>query len=267
MGRILNKVKLYVKDTSKAHTIEDIVIQELLNNNFVIDNNNYDIAISIGGDGTFIKMLHSNNFNPNIYYASINAGSLGFLSSTESNNLKKFIYDLSNNLFNIKNLDVLNTKVFTDTQEDYFSINELTIRKNDFSSLRSDVYIDNTLLEKYIGDGLVISTSIGSTGYNLALNGPITDINIKAYILSSIAPINNKIYHSLINPMVISNDRKLTVVPHESNNLCIIVDGIIINIDNVKNIECTISNSIKYIVPKEYNYIENIKSKIIDSNI
>ena len=57
MGRILNKVKLYVKDTSKAHTIEDIVIQELLNNNFVIDNNNYDIAISIGGDGTFIKML------------------------------------------------------------------------------------------------------------------------------------------------------------------------------------------------------------------
>ena len=171
MNDKISRVKLYVKDTFKAHDAEIIVKNELLNNGFIIDGNNYDMVISLGGDGTFLKMLHKTNFNSNIYYASINAGSLGFLSSVEKDNIKKFISDLKNNLFNIRELDLLKIKVSSMEEIEYFSLNELTVRKTDFSSLRSDVYINNDLLENYIGDGLVVSTSIGSTGYNLALSG------------------------------------------------------------------------------------------------
>lgn len=265
MNDRIGRVKLYVKDTSRAHLVEEEVVKELLNNDFIIDNDNYELVISIGGDGTFLKMLYANNFNSNIYYASINAGSLGFLSSIESDNIRKFISDLRNNVFNIKKLDILKTKVFSDIETEIFSINELTIRKSDFSSLRSKVYIDNDLLNDYIGDGLVVSTSTGSTGYNIALSGPILDPSVKAYIITSIAPINNKVYHSLTNSMVISNNKKLTITPSNNNNLCILTDGKIINIDNVSKIECSIINDvIKCIVPKDYNYINNIKSKVIN---
>lgn len=265
MNDKISRVKLYVKDTFKAHDAEIIVKNELLNNGFIIDDNNYDMVISLGGDGTFLKMLHKTNFNSNIYYVSINAGSLGFLSSVEKDNIKKFISDLKNNLFNIRELDLLKIKVSSMEEIEYFSLNELTVRKTDFSSLRSDVYINNDLLENYIGDGLVVSTSIGSTGYNLALSGPVVDPSVKAYILSSIAPINNRVYHSLINPIVISNDKKITIIPSDNNNLCILTDGKIINIDNIKRIECSIINdAIKLIVPKEYNYINNIKAKLVD---
>ena len=266
MNKIINNVRLYVKDTLKAHKVKEIVVNELLINGFVIDNNNYDIAISIGGDGTFLKMLHANNFNNSIYYASINAGSLGFLSSIESNNIKKFILDLKNNLFDLKEMDILKTIVYSDKKEEYLSLNEITIRKSDFSSLKCEVKINNDLLENYNGDGLIISTATGSTAYNLALSGPIVDPSVKGYIITPIAPINNRVYKSLINSLIISNDKKISIVP-ENNNLCIVVDGKLININNVKNIECFITNGIKCIVLKEYNYIKNIKSKVIDYNI
>ena len=266
MNDRMNHIKLYVKDTPKARIVEEKVVQELLDNDFIIDNNDYDIAISIGGDGTFLKMLHANNFNNNIYYLSINAGSLGFLSSLENSDIKKFISDLKNKVFDIKNLDLLKTRVFSSNEIEFFSINELTVRKSDFTSLRSDVYINNDLLENYIGDGLVVSTSIGSTGYNLALSGPIVDPKINAYVLTSIAPINNKVYSSLSNSMVIASDKKITIIPSDNNNLCILIDGKIRKIDNINKIECIInSNRIKCIVPKKYNYINNIRKKVINT--
>lgn len=266
MNDMVNRVKLYVKDISKAHMVEEIVTKELLENGFIIDNNDYNIAISIGGDGTFIKMLHTNNFNSNIYYIGINAGSLGFLSSIENADIKRFINDLKNKIFNIRELDILKTRVFSNNEIEIISINELTIRKQDFSSLRSEVYINNDLLEKYVGDGLVVSTSVGSTGYNLALSGPIVDPNIKAYTLTAIAPINNKVYNSLSNSMIISSDKKISVIPQENNNLCIVSDGKLLKIDNIKKIECSINNNIiKCIVPKDYNYVNNVRRKVVNT--
>ena len=266
MNRKINRVKLYVKDTDKAHLIEKLITDKLLNNNFIIDNDEYDMAISIGGDGTFIKMLHNNNFNNNIYYAAINAGSLGFLSSIESDDIEKFINNLNNDLISIRELDLLKTRVYKDNIfNDYLSINEITIRKSDFSSLRCDVKIDNNLFENYVGDGLVVSTSTGSTGYNYALGGAIIDSSVKAYLLSSIAPINNKVYKTLSNSLVLSNNKKISIVPSDNTNLCILNDGKIIKINDISKIECTMEGSIKCIVLNEYSNIINIKSKIIDS--
>ena len=71
MNNRISRVKLFVKDTSRAFETKKIVVEELLNQGFTINENNYDIAMSIGGDGTFLKMLHSTNFNSNIYYTRI----------------------------------------------------------------------------------------------------------------------------------------------------------------------------------------------------
>ena len=265
MERIINKVKLYVKDTDKAHNTEKLLKSVLNEHKYELNNNDYDIEISIGGDGSFLKMLHHNNFKDNIYYASINAGSLGYLSSIDCNRVEEFINNLDNNEFNIKEISLLKVLVYTNNNiKELYCINEFTIRKNDFSTMKCNVLIDNELLEEYNGDGLVISSPIGSTGYNMVLGGSIIDNSIKAYSLIPIAPINNKVYKALTNPVILSDKRKLTIIPRNNKNLCYLCDGIINNINGINKIECSLDKVIKCIVPKDYNYLNVIKSKMID---
>lgn len=268
MNKEVNTIKLYVKDTLKAHEIENIVRKELADNNLLLDNDSFQLAISIGGDGTFLKMLHDNNFDNSLYYASINAGSLGFLSSINENQIIDFIKSLIDNNFNIKELNILKSNLYgNNIVNEILSINELTIRKTDFSSFKCDIYVDDKLLNKYNGDGLVISTPIGSTGYNLALNGPIIDNDIKALSITTIAPINNKVYKSITNSIIIDAKRKITLVFEDNTNLCYLNDGKMNTLSNINKIECILDNkSIKCIMPNEYNYIDNIRTKIIDND-
>ena len=265
MDKIINNIKLYVKETKKAKETEEIIKNTLLNNEIKIDNNNFDLVISVGGDGTFLKMLRNHNYDSNHLYSSVNAGSLGFLSSISCDQISKFVDSLKNDSYKIKKINILKTKVvFDNTSNESLCVNELTIRKSDFSSLRCDIYIDNKLLNKYIGDGLVISTSTGSTAYNLALGGPIIDDELKTITLTPLVPINNKVYKSLSNPLVLSQNHKITIIPNGS--VCLVSDGKINNFDKVKRIELSLSDKvINCIVPNEYDYFDNIKNKIIDS--
>ncbi len=266
MNSKVKRVKLYVKDTPKAHKIEKKVEKELLDNGFEIVDDSFDLAISIGGDGTFLKMVHETNFNFNIHYASINAGSLGFLSSIHEEQIEVFIQNLKSNLYMIQELNVLKSKVFYQNHsEEYCCINELVIRKKDFSSLRCNIFIDEVVFNKFVGDGLVISTAIGSTAYNMVLGGSIIDSTINALSLTPIAPINNKVYRSFTNSLVFNSNRKVIVILNDKKNVSILCDGKIDNLGNVKKIECQLNDKcIKCIMPSDYNHIKNIKSKVID---
>lgn len=265
MERMIKRVKLFVKDTPKAHLIEKKVKEELLNNNFEINDTKFDLGISIGGDGTFLKMMHKSNFDCNKYYASINAGSLGFLSSVDSDNLMDFITNLNNSSYKVKEIDVLKTKVYNKKEiHEYYSLNEFTVRKSDFSTFKSDLFINDHLLENYSGDGLVISTVTGSTGYSMVLGGAIIDNDLESFMITPIAPLNNKVYKSLSNSFIVSNKNKVVIIPKNSHNLCYLSDGEIYNTCFDK-IECKMANKkIKLLVQNDYNYIDNIKSKIID---
>ena len=167
---------------------------------------------------------------------------------------------------NIKELTPLDTMIFTnDDRKKLSCMNELTIKKRDFSSLRCEVLVDDQLLDKYVGDGLVISTSIGSTGYNLALGGPIIDNDINLLTITPLVPIINKVYKSLNNSIVFGSKRRITIILYDSNNLCLLNDGKVNNLINLDKIECSLSSkTIKCLMPVDYNYIENLKSKIID---
>ena len=266
MNKEINTIKLYVKDTPKAHEVESIVRGEIIKNNLLIDNASFQLSISIGGDGTFLKMLRDNRFNSDIYYASINAGSLGFLSSTDGQ-IAKFINDITNKNFNVRELNILKSSFYNENKVgEVIGINEFTVRKTDFSSFKCDIFVDDELLDKFNGDGLVISTSIGSTGYNMALGGAIVDTDIKTLSITPIAPIINKVYKSFTNSIVISAKRKITIVFNDNNNLCYLIDGKMGLLNNINKIECVLTNdTIKCIMPIGYNYINNIRNKVIDS--
>ena len=266
MEKGINKVKLYVKKTNKASKVYEKVYNSLLSNNFKIVEDNSDLVISIGGDGTFLKMLHENNFDNKSYYASINAGSLGFLSSIDRSRVDDFIKMIKNNKFIIREINPLTIKVYKEKEIiELNCLNELTIRKTDFSSLRCDILVNDKILDQYVGDGIIVNTSIGSTGYNLALGGPIIDRDIKAYSITPIVPIVNSVYKSLTNSFVLDMNKKTTFILNKTNNISIVTDGKVYNIDNITKVECLLSKkTIKCLMASDYDYIKNIKTKIID---
>ena len=264
MDKKIKRVKLYVKENNTAHRVEKLVKNALLKHNLEL-NDDFDIEISIGGDGTFLKMLRSNKYR-DTYYAAINAGSLGFLSSVDNNKLDKFINDLANNKFMVKEISLLKVKVYSnDSVKELYCVNEFTIRKCDFSTFKADVYIDKKKLERFTGDGLVISTPLGTTGYNEALGGSIIDNDIKALSLTPIAPINNKVYKSLLSPIIIAPNKKIIIEPYNHINLCYLTDGEICIDNSITKIECMLDKTIKYVVPNNYDYIDRLKNKIIDT--
>ena len=66
MGRRINKVKLFVNDNEQSIIVAKDLELELLKYGFKIVNRNYDLAISVGGDGSFLRMVKESNFDKKI---------------------------------------------------------------------------------------------------------------------------------------------------------------------------------------------------------
>jgi len=168
---------------------------------------NYDIFLSIGGDGTF---LESTSFvrNKGIPIAGINSGRLGFLANISKNDMENALKKILNKSYSFeeRELIMLETpdKEFKDKN---FAMNEITVQKTDSSSMITiHVYIDGHFLNTYWADGLIISTPTGSTAYSLSAGGPIVAPNAKNYIITPLAP------HNLtVRPIVIPNHHELTL--------------------------------------------------------
>ncbi len=265
MKRIINKVKLYVKNSKKSQEVASNLEKELLKYHFELVEQNYDLAISIGGDGTFIKMVRENNFNSEIYYVGINCGTLGFLQDISLRDISNFTKRLNNNDFKEDNLSIEETIVTNNnTQNHYYSLNEIVIRKINLGILKTPLYIDHVLFEEFNGDGLLISTSTGSTAYNMSFHGPIVYNTLKTLLITPIAPINNKVYQTLTNSIVIPEDKVIEIVPYKKENLSFQVDGNVTNIENVTKIESRIANKkIKCLRMNNYHFIHIVNSKIL----
>jgi NAD+ kinase len=87
------------------------------------------------------------------------------------------------------------------------ALNEITIQKADLSMITISVFVDDTYLNTYWADGLIVSTATGSTAYNLSVGGPILSPEDESIIISPISP------HNLtIRPIVLTGSSKLRMV-------------------------------------------------------
>ena len=95
----IKRVKVFSNKNKKSQEIKKLLINKLRKDNNSVVNNNYDLGIAIGGDGSFLRMIKENNFNSDIYYIGINAGTLGFAQEVSIENIDEFIDNLNTNNF------------------------------------------------------------------------------------------------------------------------------------------------------------------------
>lgn len=180
------------------------------------------ILIPIGGDGTIIHTAkHAVQKNKPIL--GINSGRVGFLAGlepSELDNLKKLVgknYKLQKRIM----LEV--THKSGENEDRYLAFNDAVISKGALSRMiETDIYCNDRYVISYRADGLIFSTPIGSTAYNLSAGGPILEPNSENIIMTPICP------QSLFNrSIVFSSDNilKIGLSPDNDADTFLNIDG------------------------------------------
>lgn len=190
----------------------------------VFEGNNFsaDMALSIGGDGTFLKAA-SRVGNKEIPILGINTGRLGFLADISPDQMEETFEEIYRGMYLAESRRVLKLTCNGQVLKGYpYGLNEIAVLKRDSSSMITiHAYINNELLNVYQADGLVISTPTGSTAYSLSVGGPILVPQSGTFSLTAVAP------HSLnVRPIVIRDDWEITLdVESRSHNFLVAIDG------------------------------------------
>lgn len=176
-----------------------------------------DTAIVLGGDGTILQAAHD-LISLNIPIMGINLGTLGFLAETEKQNISMALEALLNNNYKIEKRMMLKACVDRNKHMDHGShsyttaLNDIVIARSGFSRIIGvSIYVNGAHLNDFRGDGVIISTPTGSTGYNLSAGGPVVTPEADLIIITPICP------HSLnARSIVVTGQDKVLIQIQES---------------------------------------------------
>ncbi|MBQ7512232.1 MAG: NAD kinase [Prevotella sp.] len=181
-----------------------------------------DFAISLGGDGTFLRAA-SLVGDKNIPILGVNMGRLGFLADVRAQDVEQTIAALYDGDYTVESRSVIQVETDSMPLSGYCcALNDVAILKRDNASMITiHATIDGDYVTTYQADGLVMSTPTGSTAYSLSVGGPIIVPGTRVFSLTAVAP------HSLnVRPIVLSENAEILLsVESRTHNYLVALDG------------------------------------------
>jgi NAD+ kinase len=161
-----------------------------------------DLAISFGGDGTFLRAAHLCR-DLGVPILGVNLGRLGFLAEVELDDLGPALRAVAEHAFEVEDRGTLQMAAHgpdgTIVQESW-ALNEVSVEKTVRQRLLlMDVHVDGTLFAKVPADALILATATGSTAYALSAGGPILSPRIDGTLVVPVAP------HSMFDRTVVAS--------------------------------------------------------------
>ncbi len=184
---------------------------------------NADLAIVLGGDGSLLRACRQFGENQ-IPILAVNLGRLGFLADLTLENLQQNFDLIINQEYGLAELMMYECLIerANGDQEHHLGLNELAVcvgaRPHMFDVQLS---VDGEIITTYSGDGLILSTPVGSTAHSLSAGGPILQQDIRAFVITPICP------HTLtVRPIVDRADRCYRLfLPSETEDVLAVIDG------------------------------------------
>lgn len=182
-----------------------------------------NLLIVLGGDGTLLSSARL-IANLKIPMLSINFGGLGFLTEIDFNHAKEAIRNFIKGKFRIEERTMLSFLVKGDEEKSskFLALNDIVISKSSISRMvRFTVFINEQLFSEFPADGIIVSTSTGSTAYSLSAGGPIVNPEIDILILTPICP------HTLFaRSLIVPPTEKIKIfIPPSRKDITLTVDG------------------------------------------
>lgn len=216
------EAEIYVDTLFHEYLLDAFGFEPPINGLLTGDIFDLDVAISLGGDGTFLRTAARVN-RQNIPILGINTGRLGFLADVGSTDVEDTLEELFKHYYKVEERILLRLETESRAYKGYnYALNEVAVLKRDTSSMITiHTSLNGEYLTSYQADGLVIATPTGSTAYSMSVNGPIILPQDNSIVLSPVAP------HSLnVRPLVIPNDFEITLgVESRNRTFLISLDG------------------------------------------
>lgn len=149
-----------------------------------------ECVIVLGGDGTLLQAARD-VVDREIPLFGINLGTLGYLAEIEQHNIYPALDRLMSDRFIIERRMMLSGVILRNGQEIArdMALNDIVIsREGPLRVVRFHNYVNDTFLNTYKADGIIISTPTGSTGYSLSAGGPIISPNASMLLMTPLAP-------------------------------------------------------------------------------
>jgi NAD+ kinase len=176
-----------------------------------------DLILVFGGDGTMLGACReiAEHNGPPVF--GVNLGRLGFLTSISADQLQEALQRIWKDDFMIDSRTLLEASVMdkpdlsenapeSDSQK-LFALNEFVISREQVSRVvEVEAYVNEQLLTRYYGDGLIVSSPTGSTAYSLSAGGPVVSPEAEVVVLTPICP------HALsIRSVVVPLDARIRI--------------------------------------------------------
>lgn len=221
-----------------------------------------DLIISLGGDGTLIGVsrLCTKNSPPVL---GVNMGRLGFITEFSRAELFDQLEIILKKNVEISKVHLYKTTVIRKDKKNFqgFFLNDAVVSKHEISRMFAlAIESNNEHLFDISGDGLIISSPIGSTAYSLAAGGPIIHPFVNGITLTPICP------HSLTHrPLIVPDNLGIDVrIPPSTDNINLTLDGqVFFNVESrdIIKIQKSKTRYMKLINNPDRTYFQTLKDK------
>lgn len=261
------KIALLASRNPKSEAVSKELWTKLKEANFILTPKNPDIVISIGGDGMLLSAFHKyEKLIDRVRFVGIHTGHLGFYTDYRDFEVDKLIENLKLDTGARVSYPILNVKVkMTDGRiVEARALNEATVKRLS-KTMVADIIINNVPFERFRGDGISVSTPIGSTAYNKSLGGAVLHPTIEALQIAEVASLNNRVYRTLGSSVVVPKKDKIVIEPKHSDRYSIAVDNKTFVYDSIESIEYQIDNSKIHFVatPSHTSFWNRVKDAFI----
>ena len=224
-----------------------------------------DLLIVLGGDGTLLGVARDINGKYDVPILGVNIGNLGFLSSIEIQDFSEALKKIKNGQYIIQNRILLEcTMLNQDDNDKGKALNDVVIARGTLSRMaKFEVFIDNKLYYRFKGDGLIVPTPTGSTGYSFSAGGPFIYPDVDVIILTPICPHTRG-----MQPIVLKSSSEILIKAENYNGeIYLTFDGQEakqIN-DNTSIIIKKAKQIAKILLFDNYDYFNVLRQKILDN--
>ena len=187
------------------------------------------LVLSLGGDGTLLKIVRELPLRRNLFVLGVNLGTLGFNTEVQDpNKVFPLLDEFFAGQYHIDERLLLRATLYRKGQkmDTHLALNEAVINQGNFARLIS-LYaeIDQRKMIEFKADGVIVATPTGSTGHSLSAGGPIIHPRIEGFVFTPICPAD-----LTVRPIIVPSNRQITIRidterRYEDNKIGLTIDG------------------------------------------
>jgi len=244
------------------------LIRALEEKGFEVVKENGDLVVVIGGDGTMLSAIRLFR-SLKVPFAGINTGTLGFLPGFHIEEIDYLLEIIRDETYTLQSYPLLKvvSKTINGEVVEKFAFNEIIIKHLEPRLMEAMLYMDNREFNYFTGDGFIISTPIGATGYAIWAGGAAMQSELPVYQITPLNPNDNSINRPMMTSMVVPIETKVdfNIVKSGTREVIVACDGMKVSNDYISELHIEAAHKeINILRTDKYSYYDLYRRKIID---